>query len=183
VRQATDAEQLLALCNEAQRNLNLQQGSLVRAMLVDMADQTQRLLLVAHHLVIDGVSWRILIEDLEIAYQQAKNHETINLPEVTTGYSVWTQRLQQYSDSYAVEFAYWQNQVNVPVSLPCDFPEGSNSISNHTRITARLDQTQTQALLKDAPAAYRTQVNDLLLAAPGSVLCQWSGHQKILGRP
>ncbi|MBP9100681.1 MAG: amino acid adenylation domain-containing protein [Nitrosomonas sp.] len=180
VRQATDAEQLLALCNEAQRNLNLQQGSLVRAMLVDMADQTQRLLLVAHHLVIDGVSWRILIEDLEIAYQQAKNHETINLPEVTTGYSVWTQRLQQYSDSYAVEFAYWQNQVNVPVSLPCDFPEGSNSISNHTRITARLDQTQTQALLKDAPAAYRTQVNDLLLAALGSVLCQWSGHQKIL---
>ncbi|MDP1787400.1 amino acid adenylation domain-containing protein [Nitrosomonas sp.] len=180
VRQAEDAEQLLALCNDAQRSLNLQQGSLLRAMLVDMADQTQRLLLVAHHLVIDGVSWRILIEDLEIAYHQAKNHETINLPEVTTGYPVWTQRLQQYSDCHAIEFAYWQSQVNVPVSLPCDFPKGSNSTFNHTRITAKLDQAQTQALLKDAPAAYRTQVNDLLLAALGSALCQWSGHQKIL---
>jgi len=180
VRQAADAEQLLALCNEAQRSLNLQQGSLLRAMLVDMADHTQRLLLVVHHLVIDGVSWRILIEDLEIAYHQAMNHAAINLSEVTTGYPVWTQRLQQYSDGHAVEFAYWQGQANVPVSLPCDFPEGSNSTFNHTRITARLDQTRTQALLKDAPVAYRTQVNDLLLTALGSALCQWSGHQKIL---
>ena len=182
VRQAADAEQLLTLCNEAQRSLNLQQGSLIRAMLVEMADQSQRLLLVVHHLAIDGVSWRILIEDLETAYHQAKNHEAIRLPEVITGYPAWTHRLQQYPDSHAAEFAYWQNQMNVPVSLPCDFPEGSNSMFNRTRITARLDQAQTQALLKDAPAAYRTQVNDLLLTALGSALCQWSGHQKILDR-
>ncbi|PXW80826.1 non-ribosomal peptide synthase protein (TIGR01720 family)/amino acid adenylation domain-containing protein, partial [Nitrosomonas sp. Nm84] len=180
VRQAADAGQLLALCNEAQRSLDLQQGSLARAMLVDMADQTQRLLLVVHHLVIDGVSWRILIEDLEIAYHQANNHETISLPEVTSGYSVWAHRLQQYFDDHAAEFAYWQDQANAPVSLPCDFSEGFNSTFNHTRSTAKLDQTQTQALLKDAPVAYRTQVNDLLLAALGGALCQWSGHQKIL---
>ncbi|PSJ18787.1 non-ribosomal peptide synthetase [Nitrosomonas supralitoralis] len=180
VRNAATAEQLLALCNEAQRSLNLQQGSLVRAMLINMTDQTQRLLLVIHHLVIDGVSWRILIEDLETAYHQTENHETIILPEATTGYPVWTHQLQQYPNSHEAEFDYWQRWMDVPVSLPYDFPKGSNSTFNFTRITARLGQTQTHALIKDAPAAYRTQVNDLLLAALGGALCQWSGHQKIL---
>ncbi|GJL71077.1 MAG: hypothetical protein NMNS01_02760 [Nitrosomonas sp.] len=180
VRNAASDEQLLTLCNEAQRSLDLQQGLLMRAMLVEMADQTQRLLLVVHHLIIDGVSWRILIEDLETAYFQINNHESIRLPEATAGFFAWARRLQQYSDRYSAEFSYWQSRVSEPVSLPCDFPRGSNSVFNFTRITAKLDQTQTQALLKDAPTAYRTQVNDLLLAALGGALCRWSGNQKIV---
>ncbi|WP_218147796.1 amino acid adenylation domain-containing protein [Nitrosomonas sp. Nm166] len=180
VRDAADAEQLLALCNAAQRSLNLQQGPLIRALLVNMADQSQRLLLVVHHLVIDGVSWRILVEDLETAYSQARNHETIILPETTTGYPVWTHRLQQYTHDYVDEFTYWQNLVDIPAALPCDFPQGVNNASHYTKITVKLNQIQTQALLKDAPAAYRTQVNDLLLTPLASALCQWTGHEKIL---
>nr|MBA3756641.1 non-ribosomal peptide synthetase [Nitrosomonas sp.] len=180
VRDAADTEQLSVLCNAAQRRLNLHEGPLIRAMLVNMADQSQRLLLIVHHLVIDGVSWRILVEDLETAYNQAKNHKIIVLPETTTDYPVWTHRLQQYAQHYANEFTHWQNLANVPATLPCDFPQGDNNALHHTRIAVKLDQIQTQALLKDAPAAYRTQVNDLLLTALASALCQWSGHEKIL---
>ncbi|WP_244247956.1 condensation domain-containing protein, partial [Pseudomonas aeruginosa] len=60
-RQAGSEEALLALCEEAQRSLDLEQGPLLRALLVDMADGSQRLLLVIHHLAVDGVSWRILL--------------------------------------------------------------------------------------------------------------------------
>ncbi len=180
VRQAMNAEQLLDLCNAAQRSLDLKQGPLIRALLVNMADQSQRLLLIVHHLVIDGVSWRILVEDLETAYFQAKNHETIVLSEATTDYSLWTRRLQQYAQEHPEEFAYWPNLVDIPIALPCDFLQGVNTACHHTKITVKLDRTQTQALLKDAPAAYRTQVNDLLLTALASALCQWSGHEKIL---
>ena len=180
VRDAADTEQLSVLCNAAQRSLNLHEGPLIRVLLVNMADQSQRLLLIVHHLVIDGVSWRILVEDLETAYFQAKNHQTIVLPETTTDYPVWTHRLLQYAQHYANEFTHWQNLANVPATLPCDFPQGDNNALHHTRISVKLDQTQTQALLKDAPAAYRTQVNDILLTALASALCQWSGHEKIL---
>ncbi|MER2513276.1 MAG: non-ribosomal peptide synthase/polyketide synthase [Nitrosomonas ureae] len=179
-RHATNAEQLTALCNEAQRSLNLQQGPLIRGMLVDMADHTQRLLLVIHHLVIDGVSWRILMEDLETAYTQALRGETTLLPENTSDYSIWTQRLQQYAHNHATEFAHWQNLANTSADLPCDFPQGSKRMQCYQKITVNLNQEQTQALLKDAPAAYRTQVNDLLLSALGNALCHWSGHKEIL---
>ncbi|SOD20611.1 non-ribosomal peptide synthetase [Nitrosomonas ureae] len=179
-RHATHTEQLIALCNEAQRSLNLQQGPLIRGMLVDMADHTQRLLLVIHHLVIDGVSWRILMEDLETAYTQALRGETILLPENTSDYSIWTQRLQQYALNHAAEYAYWQNLANISPDLPCDFPQGSKRMQCYQKITINLNQEQTQALLKDAPTAYRTQVNDLLLTALGNALCHWSGHKEIL---
>ncbi|SDY75283.1 amino acid adenylation domain-containing protein [Nitrosomonas sp. Nm33] len=179
-RDAADSEQFIALCNKAQRSLNLHEGPLLRALLIDMADGTQRLLLIAHHLVIDGVSWRILLEDLEAAYDQAARNETIVLPEATTDYAIWTQRLQHFPVTHAAEFAYWQNLADIPVALPCDYPEGANAMLHIDRVTMKLDQANTQALLKDAPAAYRTQVNDLLLTALGSALCQWSGHEKIL---
>lgn len=75
---------------------------------------------------------------------------------------------------------YWQSLANTPVALPCDNPEGAKSVRHQTSATFRLGRIQTQALLKQAPAAYRTQVNDLLLTALGSALCQWTGHEKIL---
>ena len=59
-------------------------------------------------------------------------------------------------------------------------PQGPNIVRHRVSATIKLDRTLTQALLKQAPAAYRTQVNDLLLTALGSALCRWSGHKKIL---
>ncbi|MCW5599965.1 MAG: hypothetical protein KIT59_12800, partial [Nitrosomonas sp.] len=75
---------------------------------------------------------------------------------------------------------YWQSLAVVPVTLPCDNLEGSNALEHCDTLTLKLDRTHTQALLKEAPAAYRTQVNDLLLTALGSALCRWSGHERIL---
>ncbi|SCY81973.1 non-ribosomal peptide synthase domain TIGR01720, partial [Nitrosospira sp. Nl5] len=179
-RKAASAEQLEALCNEAQRSLNLTEGPLLRGLLIDMADGAQRLLLVIHHLVIDGVSWRILLEDLEVAYSNARNDESIFLPPKTTSYQEWTHRLQSYPCEHPAELAYWQSLADMSVALPKDNPQGPNSFHHQASFTLTLDRMQTQALLKQAPAAYRTQVNDLLLTALGSALCQWSGHEKIL---
>ncbi|MBA4143018.1 MAG: amino acid adenylation domain-containing protein [Nitrosospira sp.] len=179
-RKAASAKQFEALCNEAQRSLNLAEGPLLRGLLIDMADGAQRLLLVIHHLVIDGVSWRILLEDLQAAYNSARNDEAIYLPSKTASYQAWTHRLQSYVRERPGELAYWQSLAGAPVALPKDHPHAPNSVHHQASVTLTLDRTQTQALLKQAPTAYRTQVNDLLLTALGSALCQWSGHEKIL---
>ena len=65
-----DIDGLTALGEEAQRSLNLSHGPLMRAVLAQLNDGSQRLLLVIHHLVVDGVSWRVLLEDLQTAYRQ-----------------------------------------------------------------------------------------------------------------
>ncbi|MFG6175962.1 amino acid adenylation domain-containing protein [Halomonas sp. THAF12] len=180
VREARDQAQLEALCDAAQRSLDLDEGPLLRVLAIDMADGSRRLLLVAHHLVVDGVSWRILLEDLQRAYRQALAGEAIALPAKSSSYLDWARTLATYADEHADELVHWRALSGVPTTLPCDDPRGANAAADQTRLEVRLDAVRTEALLKSAPAAYRTQVNDLLLTALGQALCDWTGHPRIL---
>ncbi|QXH69762.1 non-ribosomal peptide synthetase [Pseudomonas asgharzadehiana] len=166
---AVDDTELAALCDEAQRSLDLEQGPLLRAALVNMADGTQRLLLVVHHLVIDGVSWRILLEDVQQAYAEA------SLPAKTSAYQQWAQQLQAHALNLDEQLAYWQAQ-SADMDLPCDNPHGGLQNRLGSKLDVRLDAEYTRRLLQEAPAAYRTQVNDLLLTALARVVSRWSGQ-------
>ncbi|MCO8171801.1 amino acid adenylation domain-containing protein, partial [Pseudomonas sp. 21LCFQ02] len=181
-REAADETVLLALCEVAQRSLSLQ-GPLLRAMLVNMADGSQRLLLVVHHLVIDGVSWRVLFEDLQRACEQLSAQQPLRLPAKTSAYLTWAQRLSEYADSQSMrdELAWWRMQLaDAPQDLPHANP-GAGQQNRHARsLHTRLDSELTRQLLQQAPAAYRTQVNDLLLTALARVVCRWSNQATTL---
>ncbi len=168
----TKAE-LAALCDEAQRSLNLEQGPMLRAALVTLADGAQRLLLVVHHLVVDGVSWRVLLEDLQKAYRQAA------LPAKTSSYQQWAQQLQAHAHTLDEQLPFWLAQSG-DAELPCDNPQGGLHNRLGATLETRLDAENTRQLLQDAPAAYRTQVNDLLLTALARVISRWSGQAAAL---
>ncbi|MET3457534.1 non-ribosomal peptide synthase/polyketide synthase [Pseudomonas kilonensis] len=175
--------ELEALCVKAQRSLDLQNGPLLRAVLASMADGSQRLLLAVHHLAVDGVSWRILLEDLQRAYQQASAGAVIKLPAKTSAYKAWGEHLRAYASTESVqaELTFWQQQLQgAVVDLPWDNPQGSRQSRYAKVLHSRLDKTLTQQLLQQAPAAYRTQVNDLLLTALARVICRWTGHADTL---
>ncbi|ROM69346.1 non-ribosomal peptide synthetase [Pseudomonas brassicacearum] len=177
------AAELQDLCAKAQRSLDLQRGPLLRAVLANMADGSQRLLLVVHHLAVDGVSWRILLEDLQRAYQQASAGSTLQLPAKTSAYKAWGEHLQTYAstENLQAELTFWQQQLQgAVVDLPWDNPQGSRQSRYAKVLHSRLDKTLTQQLLQQAPAAYRTQVNDLLLTALARVVCRWTGHADTL---
>ncbi len=183
MRALDDLADLPALATEAQRSLDLQQGRLVRAVLVNLPDATQRLLLVIHHLVVDGVSWRVLLEDLQQAYTALAAGKTIVLPGKSSSLQAWAQHLHRYgqSDILKAERDYWQRTLEGGNSdLPRDFPETVQTRRQAARATSRLNKTQTNALLKVAPATYRTQINDLLLTALARVLCDWSEQDSVL---
>ncbi|WP_137821500.1 non-ribosomal peptide synthase/polyketide synthase [Pseudomonas sp. D(2018)] len=180
--QASGAE-MTVFCDEVQRSLDLANGPLLRAALIEQADGSQRLLLVIHHLVVDGVSWRVLLEDLQTAYRQLDAGEAVRLPAKTSAYQSWAQRLQGYAQSEALqaELAWWQSELHsAPAELPRDNPEGRLENRHGDTLELRLDAERTRQLLKEAPAAYRTQVNDLLLTALARVLCRWSGDEAVL---
>jgi amino acid adenylation domain-containing protein len=122
-----DSGALPALCQELQRSLDLLDGPLIRAVLVDLPDASQRLLLVIHHLVVDGVSWRILLEDLQSAYQQLSGGQAVRLPAKTSAFKDWGKRLQEHARSAELEseLDYWRGQLrDVSVDLPLDNPAG-----------------------------------------------------------
>jgi len=181
--QVADMEQCSALFTDTQRSLNLAHGPLLRALLVDGPQGQRRLLIAIHHLVVDGVSWRVLLEDLQTVYRQLSDGQPVNLPAKTSALRDWAARLQAYagSESLREELYVWQQQLAGPaVELPVDHPQGSLRNRDADTVSVRLDAERTRQLLQQAPSAYRTQVNDLLLTALARVLCRWSGHESAL---
>ncbi|WP_407310820.1 amino acid adenylation domain-containing protein [Pseudomonas sp. nanlin1] len=177
------ADELHALGDEAQRSLRLEQGPLLRAVLATFADGSQRLLLAIHHLVVDGVSWRILLEDLHTAYQQTLQGQLVRLPSKTSSSQVWAEQLSQaaHSGRFAAQLPYWQTQLqDAEVALACRDAAGSQLNRDLVSVRCSLSQAQTQRLLQQAPAAYRTQVNDLLLTALARVMSRHNGHADTL---
>ncbi|RCL20454.1 non-ribosomal peptide synthetase, partial [Pseudomonas sp. AFG_SD02_1510_Pfu_092] len=178
-------EQLQQAASEAQRSLDLEHGPLLRALLAELPDGSQRLLLVIHHLVVDGVSWRVLLEDLQQAYQALAAAQPLQLPAKTTSYKAWAQRLQAYAAAPVLQqqLGYWQGQLHgASEMLPCDNPQGSRQLKHAASVTTRLGVEDTRRLLQMCPAAYRTQINDLLLTALAQAISHWSGQPEVLVR-
>ncbi len=127
-----------------------------------------------HHLLVDGVSWRVLLEDLETACRGAA------LPAKTTSFQAWAQRLAGYAAGAAQkELAFWRGAER-STSLPQDIPKGENDWSSARTVRVSLSPAETEALLRQVPAAYRTRINDVLLAALARSLSRWSGQPRLL---
>ena len=183
VRELDSLASLPALADEAQRSLDLQLGRLLRAVLVNLPNAEQRLLLVIHHLVVDGVSWRILLEDLQHAYTALAAGTPLILPGKSSSLHSWAEHLHRYgqSEALAAEGAWWRQTLEAgDATLPRDFPQEHQTRAQAARASSRLSQALTHKLLKVAPAAYRTQINDLLLTALARVLCDWSEQPSVL---
>jgi amino acid adenylation domain-containing protein/non-ribosomal peptide synthase protein (TIGR01720 family) len=167
----------------AQTDLHLDVGPLVRAVLFERgAGRRPQLFVTVHHLVIDGVSWRILFDDLETAYRQARADRPAELEPVITPFTQWSHRLTEHVRSGGLDddLAYW---IEVSRSASADLPvdhAGANTAGSARTVTVRLGREDTDALLRDVPGVYRTQVNDVLLSALGRVLVRWTGRDSVL---
>ncbi|HEX2078686.1 MAG TPA: amino acid adenylation domain-containing protein [Longimicrobium sp.] len=175
-RDAAFAEHALRL----QGSMDLEHGPVIRFALFEMGDRGQRLAILAHHLVIDMVSWAFLVADLERAYGQAARGEPIRFPAKTTSYRQWAQRLVEHarSDAMREEAAFWLAQGDA-APLPVDWSGGSNTDGEADYVVAALGEDETQALLHDVPPIYGTHVNDVLLAGLGRALARWTGEETL----
>ncbi|QDL09668.1 non-ribosomal peptide synthetase [Brasilonema octagenarum UFV-E1] len=171
---------------ELQASLDLSTGSIVRVALFILGkNQPGRLLFIVHHLAVDGISWRILLEDLATAYQQISRGEAIKLPPKTTSFQYWSDRLTEYgqSEALATELDYWLSEYNFKVTaLPVDYPSNKedNTVASTASVSLSLTEEQTRALLQDVPSAYNTQINDVLLTALVQSFAQWTGERSLL---
>jgi amino acid adenylation domain-containing protein/non-ribosomal peptide synthase protein (TIGR01720 family) len=174
---ATDAE--------LQASLDLSTGVIAQVALFQLGnDKPSYLLFIIHHLAVDAVSWRILLEDLATAYQQISRNEVIKLPPKTTSWQYWSDRLTEYAQIKAVkELDYWLNQSSIQVTaLPVDYPsdQENNTVASTASVSLALNEEQTRALLQDVPSAYNTQINDVLLTALVQSFAQWTGESSLL---
>jgi len=171
---------------ELQAGLNLSDGPLMRVALFHLGPQhAPRLLVTIHHLAVDVVSFRILLEDLQTVYQQLSRGETPRLPSKTTSFQYWARRLQEHAQSATLttERDYWLAQSPQTVSrLPVDIPEGrgANTVASAQRVLVSLNTEETKTLLQEVPKAYHTQINDVLLTAVVRAFAPWTSSTSLL---
>ncbi len=173
--------QLAALetaATDLQASLHLFEAPLLRVASFRLGqDQPDRLLIVIHHLAIDSVSWRILLEDFATIYQQLRRGETIQLAAKTTAFNHWAERLKDYAqtDSLKSELTDWLTRLQPATArLPLDFPEGTNTIATSHTLEISLNPAETDALLHEVLKTYRAQINEVLLTALAQAVVSWT---------
>ncbi|MCY1043070.1 amino acid adenylation domain-containing protein, partial [Corallococcus sp. bb12-1] len=179
VPDALRASALDAEATKVQASLDLTEGLLLRAAFFERGPgHTARLLLVAHHLAVDGVSWRVLLEDLEAACLQLRRGGTVALPPRGTSFQAWAQQLQTLARTEALEaqLPVWQAQGALPMAaLPTDLPGGTNAQDSARTVTVELEAETTRLIIQEVAAAYRSRVDELLLSSLAQALSRWAG--------
>ncbi len=168
--------------NKIQSSIDLEHGPLMKLGLFHLNDG-DRLLIVSHHLVVDGLSWRILSEDLGIMYTQYQKREPLQLPLKTDSYKMWSEKITEYANSgrLLAQKEYWKKleEEQIP-QIPSDFQITTNFAKDSNRISFSLSEQETNLLLGKANVPFNTEINDILLTTLGLSLIKMFGHSKVL---
>jgi len=165
-------EQRWAAVEEAseklQASLDLADGPIVRFAFFKLGGNgTNRLAIMVHHLAVDGVSWRVLIEDLQTACRQLSLGEAVAFPPKTSSFRQWSEHLIAHAvlGQLVEELPAWLQPATSSLTYLERDGSGDNSFSSARSIETFLSAAETQALLQEMPEAYGTQINDILLTA------------------
>ncbi|CQR58132.1 non-ribosomal peptide synthetase [Paenibacillus riograndensis] len=164
-----------------QKGIDLEKGPLLKLGLYQTTNGDY-LAIVIHHLVVDGVSWRIILDDFASCYLSLDNGEEAGLIEKSDSYQKWAEALEVYANSPKLlqELAYWTdvNRIAVP-ALPKDSEAGNGKIKDRYQTKTVLSEKETTNLLRHAGDAYQTETLDLLLAALGAAIKGWANVDRV----
>ena len=170
--QSVDTFSAFAL-EDARSRLNPAAGAMLSALWVV---DTSQLVLMIHHLAVDAVSWRILVEDLNIAWAQHHSGQDVALPTGGTSFQRWSSLLDEHARTATVvqQAEAWRQVGEVPAALPAVKPE-VDTYADAGQLSAELDTETTRLLLGEVPAAFHAGVQDILLIAFGLAFTEFLG--------
>lgn len=169
--------------SEIQSGIDLEVGPLVKLGLFK-TNEGDHLLVVIHHLVMDGVSWRILLQDFELAYKQLTQKQEIALASKTDSYKEWANQMYGYAKSSEIkeQFTYWSNiekQNIIPMEKDIKL-SSTRKLIDYETIRIVLDEPYTDKLLRETNSAYNTEINDILLTALVKAIKNWTKNGQVL---
>ncbi|WP_250944740.1 non-ribosomal peptide synthetase [Clostridium felsineum] len=166
-------------CGRLQRSIDLENGPLMKVGLFK-TDNGNYMMICIQHLVVDGVSWRILLEDFNTVLTQLKNGEEIVLPRKTASYKDWGEALSEYKNSNILkkEREYWSKVVS---NIKDGEIKGDSSCSErgYGNINISFSKSETKDLMYNAGRAFNTEINDLLISALGISVKKLTGQNKV----
>jgi amino acid adenylation domain-containing protein/non-ribosomal peptide synthase protein (TIGR01720 family) len=177
-------ETVSKLATDYQKSLDIEKGDILRFVWIKTpADQkNNRLLIIIHHLVVDGVSWRILLEDMEIILHALKENKTPQLGQKTSSFREWYKALESYSSQPQVKdkLNYWAKAVKAYEPIATEFAyNGDSKIKDAISHSVSIGKSATKRLVQDVSKVYNTQINDLLLCSLAMTISEWAKTNKV----
>ena len=169
------------LIQVAQASFDLEKGPLMRCYLIRSKNNTPPLfLMIVHHLIMDGVSWRILLEDMERLYQVEDTHQHKLVSSDT--FQDWAKAAKKYvlSAELQVTQTYWQHICEKSPSVPLDYPGGENIEENSAVVEISFTAQETDCLLHQCTQLQDARVNEILITLLAGVLSEWLRHRRYL---
>lgn len=165
-------------CRNRQASISLTSGPLFKVVLFNTPDY-DAILMVCHHLVVDGVSWRVLLEDFNTAYGQAAEGAAIVLPTKTHSFREYAETLHAYADSHelSLEKPYWDSVQEKLQSLPSS--QAKDSSRSMQQVNGSLDAQTTHSITTTAGNPYHADINDLLMTALGRSYYKLTGNDAV----
>lgn len=180
----TLANEITSHCETYQSSLSIEEGEVCRFVWIQTPTEetNNRLFLVIHHLAVDGVSWRILLEQFESALQSLKKGEEGTLGSKTSSYRDWGKALEVYAQQPQVidQLSYWKSVFNDWIPFPTELANEGSTMADVVTHTSSLTKALTSLLLQGSNEAYQTTIDDLLLSALGKVLSEYAKHSKLV---
>ncbi|MCP4970417.1 MAG: hypothetical protein GY932_07485, partial [Arcobacter sp.] len=171
------------ICDKHQKSLNIENGPIGKVILIKTDDKyaKNRLFLLLHHLVVDGVSWRILIADFLMLFNAYKAGQPLTLGLKTTSYKDYVRVLKETTEESLFEddLKYWENVVNQKVATVSRKVDESEALKLLTK-NVSLNKQLTQQLLTKVNQAYNTKINDILLSVLVMALEQYTKKSDFL---
>ncbi len=167
---------------DVQASLQIEEGKVAAMVFFAVPNGAPELLVAIHHLAVDGVSWRTLVEDIKTAYAQLSESSMICFAPKTTSFRTWSGALSEYAQSAALkaELEHWLKIPARHPPLPRDVDGGRNDVASARTHTVTFGEEQTRALLQKAPAALGVALDQVLVAALARALSEWSGEGSVL---
>jgi len=176
---------VIEIGDKYQAELNIEKGEIVKFVLMQTpeSDKENRLLLIIHHLAIDGVSWRIILEDFELLLTGLSDNKETDLGKKTSSYRQWFNVLEKYGKTKELlsQNKYWGEAVESyePIKVDKKYDGVVRAKDIKSSIT-KLDEKQTKLLLTEVPGVYHTEINDLLLCALSMTISEWNSNEKVV---
>ena len=151
---------------EIKSSFNIENKLLFGACLFDLGEQGKRLLLTAHHLVIDVVSWRIILQDIAALFEKIKNNKPLSLTKKSHSYQKWASELTSIGrDIVLTQRNYWNSCLDSTFDFPADFYPEDEYMEEKCVSERYLSEEDTRKLIFSANEAYKTEVSEILAIA------------------
>lgn len=175
-------EDAKAAMNQVQASMDLEKGPLVKLALIK-AREGEHLLIVIHQMIIDHVSWRIILEDFNTAYTQLLNHENFGLPPKTASFLQWSNHLYEYADSTELlcEQPYWDQVESINVSpLPTDYHADEVRVRDNQTLYQAFDRMETEQVMSSIRSNPQFTTESIMLTALALTIQAWTGKAEVV---